>query len=61
MDNAVVIFGSSFPSDQEYTQVIVWHVTHFIYMYIQNKITKTRLVFMENIDLQIYSTVVPLL
>jgi hypothetical protein len=23
MDNAVVIFGSSFPSDQEYTQVIV--------------------------------------
>jgi hypothetical protein len=43
MDNAVVIFGSSFPSDQEYTQVIVWHVTHFIYMYIQNKITKTRL------------------
>jgi hypothetical protein len=22
MDNAVVIFGSSFPSDQEYTQVI---------------------------------------
>ena len=60
MDNAVVIFGSSFPSDQEYTQVIVWHVIHFIYM--QNIITKTRLlVSMENIDLQLYITVVPLL
>lgn len=24
MDNAEVVFGSSFPSDQEYTQVIIF-------------------------------------
>ena len=29
MDNAVVIFGSSFPSDQEYTQVIFFFYFHY--------------------------------